>query len=370
MDDPEWKVRKAATDTLGSYRRDKDKIVMAVLDRLSDERPEVRRSAVLALGRLADSKNKEQIIKAIQLFAKDEDPDTRANTVIALTLMGEQPPDSLKLLTESINSSDETVSESAGRALRKLAAAKPAEVISGLKDVLAKSGSKGRKEALRVITSMRARSDDVLDSIVGLYESDDPEIQREVVETLVKLDQEGDHALPVIERALTNPNMRVRQAGIFAVRVYRSHSDRLIKPLIETLDCDDYQTKMLALSVLRGLKPEASKAVPAYERLTRDSNARVRTLAVRSLATIEPHTDESLEILKKALKDEEPKVRSAAIAALRRIGFDQPEKVIPILENAAKDESNSSVRRSLSSTLRSLGKDSAHKKKGASTETN
>jgi HEAT repeat protein len=68
----------------------------------------------------------------------------------------------------------------------------------------------------------------------------------------------------------------------------------------------------------------------------------------------EPLSDHVLTVVDRALHDQDQRVRTAAINALRTAGAHDPQKVIPLLKQAAATEKNGATKRMIESVLESL----------------
>ena len=89
------------------------------MERLSDDKIEVRRSSIQSLGRLG--KGAHNVEEALQKFLDDPDTLTKLNATIALASVGKADDTVIPTLLTAIGNKDEGTAKAAGRVLSDLA---------------------------------------------------------------------------------------------------------------------------------------------------------------------------------------------------------------------------------------------------------
>jgi len=127
-----------------------------------------------------------------------------------------------------------------------------------------------------------------------------------------------------------------------------------VQELVVTLKSEKVGERAAAARILGELGPKAKDAVPDLQAALADPDKEVRRSAARSLGDIGPASKSAVPTLGKALKDADPQVRQSAAYALGRIGDPAAR---PFLE-AAKKDTNESVKRAAKEALKTLKKKS------------
>jgi HEAT repeat protein len=324
------------------------------MERLSDDKIEVRRSAIQSLGRLG--KGNQSVEEALHKFLDDPDALTKLNATIALASVGKADDTVIPTLLTAIGNKDEATAKAAGRVLSDLAVDKPDKVLPGLMESMDQNEEPVVINTLKVLRQMKTAAAPAVQKISALYDKSNTQVRMEILDTLAAIDSEGDQALPLLVKALKAPEPMVRKEALMGVMRYRSKADLFLEPLTESMKEGDLENRLLAIGIVRGLGQQGLKSMPTLEVLTEDPNVRVRIAAVSALATFRPPPEEIIEKLSRTLKDSDTSVKMATVGALRQIGFTYPDKVKELLESALKDEKNEQARRSMASVLASIGK--------------
>ncbi|HMK35629.1 MAG TPA: HEAT repeat domain-containing protein [Desulfomonilaceae bacterium] len=202
---------------------------------------------------------------------------------------------------------------------------------------------------------MKTQAVPALQKIAALYDKAEPMDRIEIVDALVAIDTHGDHALPVLIKALKEPDPQDRKEALMSVLRFRSKADEFLGPLSDSLSDSDLENRLLTIGIIKGLGEKGVKAVPKLIVLIDDPDLRVRNAAISALGAFPPEPN-IFQALDKAMKDRDSRVRMTAIGILRRIGTADPQKASVILEQALAAETNDQTKRSISSALDSLKK--------------
>lgn len=146
--------------------------------------------------------------------------------------------------------------------------------------------------------------------------------------------------------------MALTASLILAVPALAQEVPKDVRELLVSLKSDKVQERAAAARILGELGPAAKDAVPGLQEALLDADKDVRRAVARSLGDIGRAAKPAVPALGKALKDGDAAVRQSAAYALGRIG-DPAAK--PFLE-AAKKDSNESVKRAAKDALKALKK--------------
>jgi HEAT repeat protein len=347
LKDPEAKVRQEAAESLGAF--DGQAALEPLMEHLSDDSVEVRRAAILSVGKLGKAKPK--VEEALQRFASDPDSLSKLNALIGLA--GLRPPDesSIPTLLDAINRKEEATAKAAGRVLSQYAVEKPDNVLPGLIDLLEKKEQPGFLNALRVLIRMKDHASPAMPKIVALYDQVQPEDRIEIVMAVKAIDATGDFAIPVILKALKEPDPLDRKDALTALLSYRPRVDLFLDALIGALNDSDPENRHLAINIIKGLGMQSEKAIPALVTLSEDPDVRVRMAAIGAVSSYRNLPAQAVDALEKSLKDPDFRVRLTAATALGRLSNVDREKALSALQSAMEKETNDGVKRAIISTL-------------------
>lgn len=349
LKDPSEKVRSNAATSLGEFAGEGKQSVPLLLTALGDTSPEVRRAAILSLGRLG--KGVDGVEPAVQKFADDPDAVTKMDATIAMASLGHWDDAALPSLLKAMGSSNEATSKGAGRVLGDIGIEHPDKVMPGLMEQLEKGSPNHSRTALRVLRYMKTQATPALPRVIELYDKADPVTRLEIVDTILALDRQGDYAIPVLKKALDGPQPKDRREALIGLLRFRSKVSLFLDSLIDATGDKDPENQILAIAILKGLGPQAGKAVPRLIALMEEGHPKVRSAAVAAISSFTPPTPEILQALGKELKSQDIQIRMTAIGSLRRYGYIYPDMVVGILKTALDEEKDDQTRKALSSAL-------------------
>ncbi len=158
-------MRRAAADALGYFTREGNKTIRPLLDTLTDERVEVRRVAVLSLGRLGSGVA--AVKETLTQMENDADPIIKTNVKIAKVLIGSTDESVIPSLIQALGSKETPTAEAAIKALRRFGEETPDKLIPGLVDALNSNEQPLAKNVLKVLRDMKNRGQATLPSYCG-----------------------------------------------------------------------------------------------------------------------------------------------------------------------------------------------------------
>ncbi|MCA1961626.1 MAG: HEAT repeat domain-containing protein [Desulfomonile sp.] len=353
LKDPEWKVRKAVADALGHFDEHRDKVVEPLIGMLSDENPEVRTVTVLALGKLGKDMSKVQ--EAITPLSNDPDVQVRIAVKVANALLKPEDASQIPALLEGVAAKDEITSQTAARALRTVGKKAAEQTVSGLTEIIEKGEEPSTKNAIRALGFMPAHAMPALPKILALYDRGDKERRLEVLKASYIIDRNGDMAIPVLVKALSDEDTAVRKQALTGLMRYPDKAETFVGPVAKALADPNEDNRLYALSIVRRVGPKAVEAQPAVAAMSKEGPYKVRLAAISALGSFKP-TPEILKALSYTLLDSEPRIREASVGALRRIGQTNTNEVKAILEAAQLMEKDQNVKSVIEQALVGLSR--------------
>ncbi|AFM24150.1 HEAT repeat-containing protein [Desulfomonile tiedjei DSM 6799] len=338
-----------AAESLGNFSRDGASALDPLMERLSDESIEVRRLAVLSLGRLG--KGRPKVEDALKHISSDPDPLIKLNALVALATLGHMDESSIPILLEAINNKQEATAKAAGIALTKVAVEKPDNVLPGLIELLDKKENPGIINSLRILTHMKNHAAPAVQKVAALYDGAKQPEKIEIVDTLSAIDTTGDYAIPVLMKALKEPDPLDREDALTMLMRYKSRADLFIDGLLGALNDPETKNRMLAVGIVRGLGQEPDKVVPQLVPLCADPDLRVRSAAISAISSFKKVPPSGVDAIEKSLNDADFRVRAAAATALARISILDREKAFAALQSALDKETNQQAKREILSAL-------------------
>jgi HEAT repeat protein len=352
LKDPEWNVRESAAETLGYYSSAGSKSIRPLIDCLQDEHMEVRRNAILALGRLG--KGVVAVEQALTPLATDPNPVLKDNAIIALAIIGKRDDSVLPLLANSMGSKVESTASGACLALGKIGQESPEKVMPSLMEALNSNEEPLLSNALKVFRQMKGHADKVLPQVANRFETVDKKNRVAVLQAVNEMDVKGDHALSLCIKAMKDTDPLVRKEALIGAMRYRSRLEPHLKSLIDFLEDPEEENKLVAIGIVKGFGHNAAGAQPQLINSVKDGSPRVRIAALSALGSFAETSQDALQLLESSLADSDEKIRMASLSALRNVGQRKPNEVIPILEKVLEKEKGQRMKRSIISALDSL----------------
>jgi HEAT repeat protein len=261
---------------------DAEDAVPALIKVLDDERPGVRREAILALAAIgeASAPATEALVKTL---------DCEINGVVttyALGKIGRVPPAAEKKITKNTKSDDGVLATVSFWALARL---HPDD------------------KALQQKSVRR---------LAGFLKSDDPKQRVAAAQALVELDPDPEISRPIIRKVMDGASAEVLHAAMDAVA---SLGEKALPRMIDALEAPEVRAR--AAAIIGRMGPKAKRAVPALVDALADPDPETRNEVLFALASIGPGAEGAVSaVANNALSDTDMNVRYAACYALGSIG--------------------------------------------------
>ena len=163
-------------------------------------------------------------------------------------------------------------------------------------------------------------------------------IREDTLLTLSSVDKTGDKAVPVLVKALKDPDDLVRREALYGLLIFRDKVEPHIGEVITLLKDNKDKNKLQILDFLSVMGPKSKDAIPEIIELTKDKAIRMRLKAVRTLGAIAEPTPAVLDALRHATSDQEEKVRKQASLSLQRLEEKDPNRALPTILSGLKQE--------------------------------
>jgi HEAT repeat protein len=289
-------VRKEVVEVLVRYGHD---VTKQLIPQIENPDIEVRRAAIVALGRVGDPGAVPSLIRALVT-----DPDLTIPAALALARIGDSR--AYDALVRLLSDDSASVRQAAIAGINSLGDPRTkADTLRMMSD----ENPNVRESAVRIAGYFAYHVDQIIERVSDAHEN----VRRAAIETLPFLDD--DRVLPVLTRALTQEGSRVRASAAQAL----GHMD---------IEQDALRILLAAL---------------------RDSDAWVRYYAARALARLA--TPEALDPLANVVQSDATHVRIAAAEAVAAIGGPKAVAVLsPLLSSTDRDLS-----RAAASAMGSIG---------------
>lgn len=352
---------------MGFFSAARKDAVPKLLELLKDDHVEVRRAAILSLGRIGEASPK--VETDLRALTKDPDELTRVNAVIALASIGKAGDTAAPILVEALDSKEKATAKAAVVALGTLGKKSPDRVLPSMIEILKKKEGPGPEHALRVLRTMREAAKDALPAIAALYDGADAATRLDIMDAVVAIDRTGNHAIPVLIKLLKAPDPMDRKEALLGLMKYRNKADEFMDPVADLLKDRDVEVKLLAIGIVRGSGHQTPKAVDGLVELVQDPDFRVRKAAIGAVGALKPLPHEALGALDLCLKDQNASVRTITAVQLGYIGRDHPEEVTKLLEAALAAEQDERARAAITSALNRVPKTGAQRADGQQSPT-
>ncbi len=268
--------------------------VDAIIQRLHDPDPGVRRFAAIALTEIGDQRAEEHLVALL----RDKDPALRTYAAVGLMSIGGRI--SIRLLLSSLN--DPETQWLAVRILDKIGSRDIDSLIAALKD------ERTGWYAEQALTRLDGAA---LPQLEERLKGPDPAIREGVARVMGEV-KDRRAVAPLLEAIQSAGNTGANSA----TALIQIADPASVEPLIELLGNQGEQVRLYAAYALGGLKDR--RAVPALTRTLADASSSVRGIAAHALGQI--GSRDATGALVAALEDPSAHVRATAAYALARIG--------------------------------------------------
>lgn len=227
LKDPAAPTRAASADALGRIGKDARKAAPHLLPLAKESDRTVRMAAVFAIGRVDpdDSESAAEVLVEVLNLEhgkgeKSRDPEMISTAIVSLGLLGEKSTDAVKAIARHLTDSD--------LELRQLSA-----LTLGKFGVISRIASAELKKALQEDTNKIVRSNalhslaagygmdvkDLIPVLTARLKSDpDFEVRVAIAELLGSYGENGKSAIPALQEARRDSQLKVREAAALAIR--------------------------------------------------------------------------------------------------------------------------------------------------------
>ena len=310
LDDDKSDVRRETIEQLeqlGDRRA-----VIPLVARFDDTSPETRKAAVRAVGRLGDRRAVPALIRLMSDASVPE--DTRTFAVGSLGLLGS--PDALDALTEQLDTGSDVFRAKVAYALGQIAASPDsgAQGEEAMKTLVAKLAQPATREAAR--TALRIAAKSAVPALVAHLTGHIPGDPTTAVELL------GETADARATAALTAELERGRVAMPLVLKALgATHDPAALVPVLGELSNKDPAIRLAAMDALRPLLGSDARAGDVLIERLDDDDLEVRVLAAEYLGILQDASAEK-KLAALAGPGNPTRLRHAAIDALGEIGDD------------------------------------------------
>ena len=340
--DPEKAVRREAMDAVRAIRPGPDVVLPLLVKQLEAADPAIRMSVLSAFAEQGQAavpnlinalKNKEAAywaclvlgeigpdaaaaVPALIETLKDDRPGVRREAILALAEIGEAAAPAVPALTESLDCEINCVP--ATFALGRIGEV-PSEVEAKIKKNAQSSDKILSTVSLWALAKMHPDDEQLVRKTVrrlaGFLKAEDVNHRRAAAEALVDLDPDPKIARPILKKAMEDASPEVLDA---VMDVMAGLGKKVVPRLIEALKVEE--VRLRAAAIIARIGPPAKAAVPALGDALGDESSETRNEVLFALAAIGPEAKAAVPAITKALRDPDMNVRYAACHALGQIG--------------------------------------------------
>jgi len=364
LDDPDWKIRKSAIESLGNSPGARSKSISALAKKLNDHEPEVVRAAIVSLGRIG--RGSSQAEEAVSQFAGDHDTATNECAIVALMNIKSNIDDaSVPILMKSLGSDDEHLFMLAGATIAGADAPTFQRLVPPLMQNLESDRESQVSRTLILLGHLQKHSALLSDALLTQYDKVRSQAHPQMLQVLSSLDPKAERSNAILLKALNDASPATRKQAIVSLAKAGRDQSVLLPILASALKDPDLDVRVQAFKVIRSYGDGMSAAYPLVTSGLQDEDPNIRVAALEALPSFKKSSRNMIEILEQvAEKDKDPGVRTAAFATLSDTGAIHTPDLIPFLEKSLATEVDSNVKTFLSDTVTILRRRMALEKGG------
>jgi len=221
LDDPLPDVRESTAHALEQIGAPAARSAVPTLLQLlhGDSRPEVRRRAALALGRI-DPTAEDVVRAAARTLREDVDNAVRVSAAVLLMGSGRSASSVSPTLNEALADDDHAVRLYSAAALARAEGGQAP--YSRLVEALADRDHAIRVEAVGLVADLGRGRPDLLPTLMRVLSDQEPEVRAAAADAIGAMGKAGRPALPTLSPLLRDPDETVRDRVYRAVRAIRS----------------------------------------------------------------------------------------------------------------------------------------------------
>lgn len=346
-------MREAAVLALGFFSQtDQGPLLKAVLERLTDEKLAVRRSAIITLGRTGQGSV--GVYEALKALEDDEDELVRTNVSLALTYLGKSGSSSISKIMPALKNNENSTALMAEETISKKINEFPEIVKPYLFEMMKDQSSSVISRSINVLRNLKEPDDAVIDSMIDAFPRVDLPTRTKIVKSVADMDHAGSKAIGICLESLASPDPVLVKEGLLCSMKYRPLMQPYLARILPLLDSKDEEIKILAISIIRGTCKLGANCITKLIQLINDTSQKVKLIAISTLGALGDSSDEAVEALSRVLRQRDEKVRLGCVSALKTMGSRNPERVINVLKQALDDETDLKVKKTIIATIKHL----------------
>lgn len=335
-------ARESATRAVAQIAPRSPEIVLALVERLSDESPECRRATAEALAtmeRTTDGMALRAWPALIQTLG-DSRESVRLAASRALDALGATAdPGCQRMLFALLDDERGYVRAAAARTLEALPSDEAHAFPERIAD-LAMVRDEVCLVAIGELGALDASAKEAAPALARLVDSPHWEVRRAALRALRRIAPAHDITITRSIRRTSDPEPLVRLEALAALGGQRARHDRLtLEALERRLRTDDEgAVRAEAARALERMGTRASAALPLLARGLMDPDGATRRAAARAIGALQPALPVVTPMLIDVLAEQEPGPRSAVALAMGALGPRAADSLTPELLTLLKDE--------------------------------
>ena len=350
LDDERWEVRYAAAQALGALGEHAKEQAPLLVERLDDAASDVRRAAAQALGALGEHAKEQAPLLGERL--DDERWEVRRAAAQALGALGEHAKEQAPLLVERLDDERWEVRRAAAQALGALGE-HAKEQAPLLVERLDDERWEVRRAAAQALGALGEHAKEQAPLLGERLDDPASDVRGAAAQALGALGEHAKEQAPLLGERLDDPDPEVRGAAAQALGALGEHAKEQAPLLGERLDDPDPEVRGAAAQALGALGEHAKEQAPLLGERLDDPDPDVRGAAAQALGALGEHAKEQAPLLGERLDDERWEVRYAAAQALGALGEHAKEQAPLLVERL--DDPDPDVRRAAAQALGALG---------------
>jgi HEAT repeat protein len=303
----------AAAETLGQFTPG---VVPVLMSKLQGDDPQLRRAAAIALHGTG-KQGQPAVGELIQLVAED-DSATRIPAIYGLMGIGPAAADSVPTLLEMLSHDDFHTQYWAIRAIGRigLPAARPAvpRLLVLLRDGVA---SVRGNSALALGQLGSAAGSEIVPALEAALRDKTHSVRRRSATALGKLGSFAREAVPALEVMLEDPICAEQVEVAVSLWQITGDAERTLQVLVQAIQTKEHS--LAAANTFGQLAEQAAPAVSQLVNLLDSQDAETRLLVIVALAEIGPSAKSAVPALKLRLEDPDEGVRETAAQAIEEM---------------------------------------------------
>jgi len=272
---------------------------------------------------------------------KDRDPQYRKKAIEALGAIGAEDKRVIPALVESLKDKVALVQNAAAEALAFIGK----DAVPTLLELLKGNNRESRKWAAVALSSIGAEAKDAIPALIESLEDKDPNLRNWAAAALGSMAPESKSAIPALIKSLAKEDLGSTQGrGSSTIEALSRFGPAAVPALNEALKNPNVKIRASAAGSLTLIGTAAKGAISGLILALRDKHPLVRQNAGSALVRVGA---EAVPALVEALKDNDPVTRAAAAEILGQMGPPTASSAVPALTKAMGDE-NEHVRKAAS----------------------